>query len=367
MRIGGLITVFLCLFSLFASAKGRKAPAFRSDCLETMASFLDKDAIARLPEGENYKCLAYSGNPVTVIKSSKAVEHIGFSLFTPTQRRMLGAVAANFLERYMLDAELPREREKKVAVQMLEDGVDFVMGSRATLLKLCRDTLASLSLNLIDSKRYVFRWGKEGILAFPAEAELLLGRSQKENDARLPEELKEFTAVPLKAVPGDGDLKSEGDVLVKAGDILYTPVLNSDLYYYKLEGSGKVHPIDSKDYPEQTCANLFGGAVDAGKIILRIKMAVYGLKHKYFEAPLSSVIGYCVNNACSSYWGPVSSDADMIEGMWILKNDQAGYVHVFRVQMSPSVAAGKTGYVTARLTPFVPLHNVKYLFEEIHK
>ena len=336
-------------------------PLFRSDRLEKMASVLGTERLSRLGEGEHYAALQYGGLPVTVIIRDGVVEHIGYSLFLPGVREDAGALACNFLERYALEADLPLPREKTVRAQLEEDGVVFQSGNLSTLKEMCRNPEEPFFLGRHGSRFYAFGWDG-GQMLFPSDTELLLGRGQVENGRRLPQELADAPRPAAPALPDAFTTRGDG-ILVAEGERFYSDALRSSLYYR----SGSMEAVDNPALPGETLANYFAGAADAGDIVLQVKMAVYGMESRYFSVPLRAVAGYAQQQGCTPFWGAIAQDGELVEGIVALRNEEAGYVHILRLQAPYAVLGAHEGAIQVRFTPFVPMHSVLYLFEELKK
>ena len=122
--------VLLCivlLLTIYSKACARNE--FGTDLLARMAETMGITAqLAELPDGIHYRYTNYRGKPVTVIVGNQAVQHIGYSLFTPYQRSVAKVPACNFLERFSLEIELPLSRPKSVERHIAESGVSFEIG-----------------------------------------------------------------------------------------------------------------------------------------------------------------------------------------------------------------------------------------------
>lgn len=337
-------------------------PPFRSDRLETMAEALGKADITALPDG--VQRLSWAGAPVSVVKSGGTVEHIGYALFSEEQHKLIGLIPSRFLERYSLEADLPAQREKTVEVQLLEDGISFPHGGGLNrLLQLSREPEQPLRFSQAGGRLFLLEWGSFAMV-FPADAELLLGRSQAENDRRLPEELAGAPAPEKPPLPALEELSGRPDgILVEERGWYYLPGLNANRYFAALP-DGALRAIDTPAHPAETVANLLAGLVDAGTVTVQIKRSVYGMQQDYFSIPLHALAGYARQFGCTPYWGIIAMDEELVEGELILRNEAAGFNHVLRLQVPYTVLASKAGSIQARLTPFVPTHSLKYLFEE---
>lgn len=338
------------------------APPFRSDRLEKMADALGIAEVAALPGGENR--ILWGSAPVSVVKCNETVEHIGYVLFSEEQREIIGTTVCRFLERYSLEAALPLEREKTLEVQLLEDGISFPKGGGlGTLLQQSHEPGLPLRLSQLGGRRYLLEWGSFSMV-FPSDAELLLGRTRQEDDRRLPEELADAPAPEAPPLPTPEILSKRPDhILEQQLGWYYLSGLSANRYF-TARPDGSVEAVDMPAYPSETLANMLAGLVDTGNITVQIKRSVYGLQWDFQTIPFRALIGYSRQFGCTPYWGVIARDGERLEGELILRNEAAGFNHVLRLQVPYKVLDQKEGSIQARLTPFVPTHSLKYLFEE---
>ena len=233
-------------------------PPFRSDRLETMAEALGKASIVSLPDGVHR--LSWAGTPVSVVKNGGTVEHIGYALFSEDQCSLIGPTISYFLERYSLEADLPLQREKTLDVQLLEDGISFPRGGGlGSLVRLSREPGLSLRLSQLGGRKHLLEWG-DFAMVFPADAELLLGRSQAENDRRLPEELANAAAPVMPPLPTAEELTQRPDnLLEEERGWYYISKLNANRYFVA-SPDGTLRAVDTPAHPSETMANILAGA-----------------------------------------------------------------------------------------------------------
>lgn len=345
-----LVCILTLLFVLFLPEKvfGRNT-AYRSDRLEKIASIIGEAAF-------------WKGLPLSVIENNGTVEHIGYRFFTDEEMEAIGKEICHFLERYSLECDLPLEREKSIEMQILEDGIVFRRGSLGSLKTLCSDPHGEIELINLSEQRYLFRW-KDGEMLFPSDFELILGRSQAENGRRLPSEIVSSVFKDNAPLPGrDRMVQREDGILVLPGKSYYISSLCSDTYF-----NGNDLPVNDILYERETLSNIFSGLVRNPGISLETRMSVYGLKQELFSCPLDCIVAYAKENNCEPYVGIIARNKEEIELLVIYRNIAAAYNHVLRVQIPHKVIHDGKGTAHARLTPFVPTHSVKYLFEEIRQ
>ena len=72
--------------------------SFRTDLLQRMAAAMNiADKVQQLGDGEYDHFTTYRQRSVVVIVCRNEVTHIGYALFTPTQRRYLNSPACDLL------------------------------------------------------------------------------------------------------------------------------------------------------------------------------------------------------------------------------------------------------------------------------
>lgn len=320
--------------------------SFASDRLGEIASFIGRDS-------------TWKGLPVTVVENNGTVEHIGYRFFNDDEIEAVGKDVCRFLERYALELDLPLKREKSVEIQLLEDGVVFRSGSPATLKSLCGTDHGDISLNHFSERRYLFRWSG-GEMIFPSDVELISGKGMLENERRLPSEISSATFnSPVQFPEADMLDGREDGVLVLSGGSYYLSSLRADTYYDK-----DIHPLNDFNHKSETIANIFAGIVRDTDISLSVKMDIYGSGIETFRCSSASMAAYAIGNGCKAYAGHIADNGNSVDMLVIYRNIALSYNHVLRVRFPFEVLKNKKGTAEVRLTPFVPTHSVRYLFDE---
>ena len=341
-----------------------------SSLLEKMAQALDiADTIEAMEDGFHYRSLKWSGYPLNVYKCGGEVRHIGFSMFSAEEMQAYPRPVAEFIERYPLELMLELDKERSMAVRMFEDGVDFQKGSlNAMLDSFCPDiTAVSSSLENIMGRRYCFRWeggsAGAGMLVFPIDWQLISGRTMIENEDALPSEIMAAGALPLPELPKLDSGHVKDSIIVLDGGFCYLEELSSARYYEAGSGEG-VSLMSNPDSLKEYTANLFtGGGID-NSFTLNVKLRMYGLKSSYFKVGLDKWLSFCFESGCVPYWGMDSSDGGIITGELVMHNEACGYDHVMRIWAPLDALRSGEGELQCRLIPYIPLHSLRYLFEE---
>ena len=334
---------------------------YRSDRLERMGEILGEGILASLPDGEHTDALRYMDIPVTCVKEKGIIEHIGYSFFSSEERRLTNPVVCGFLERYALEADMPFQKDKDIDMQLLEDSIVFIQGSLSSLKGLCPGGNGIFEIHSISESRYIFKW-QNGQVIFPSDAELLTGRGMKENGRRLPLEIQSATFSGPASVPENPEIRDDGIAVCRNG-YYYFPSLSADTFF-TVE---RMEPVNDVLFEEETLHNLASGLIRDSDIRLEVSMSTYGLARTNFRSSINSIAAYAFSTNCKAYCGIIATDDSQTEALVIYRNEVASYNHILRMLIPHSVIAKGKGTGQARLTPFVPTHSIKYLFEEIKR
>lgn len=347
---------------------------YRTDLLCMMA---DKTGLSQrldsLSDGEYVEFTQFKGQPLTAIVESKCVTHIGYSLFNSNQRKGLGEYVCNFLERYLLELDIPTNEKVSKAQRMKEDGFAIEKGvmDLSQLRKLCSDSTTIISLNTINNRKYTLGWRWDSswhlVISFPIEYDLLYGTDMDERETQIIMDLgKDYDC-------SDSLTITDQDQLVKAwqdnyytlkGDSYLLDELNANLYLAKDEND-ELKPIYSSTYPIESLANLLTTNLIENDFTIEIRLRKYGFKTDTISIPLQRWIAYCKRTGCKPYFGIIDYDKDGITTCeLIMHNEQMGYNHIMNVTFPMEIFEEKRGRISARLNSYVTSSRIKNLFGE---
>ena len=120
----------------------------------------------------------------------------------------------------------------------------------------------------------------------------------------------------------------------------------------------------SEDMPIESMANLVTDTDIDVSISLDILQVKYGYRTEQFTVPLRQWIAFCLTEGCQPYFGVISQDSSEVVCELIMHNELFGYVHVMKLTFAPSVISQRRGVVKARLNSYVPINNLKSLYDE---
>ena len=282
-------------------------------------------------------------------------------LFSPEMKAVAPksqVVVMDFLERYF--SELPKSGAEAA---MAEDKVYFRKGKLTDLSQIC-DTMP-FSINLHD-KYYEVNWLREAdsfvTIVFPAQYELLSG--QKKDEAM--DKFKEAILVAPQRKKVDiapSDLQQINDSLYTSkGDTLLLASLTDALYYNKVREN--FIPIFDKDHLDFSSANLFHGLINKSDYRMYVEQSVYGMKTVDYTISLNQWLNYCAEWDLKVYFAVEEVREDGVLGLIIAKSEELGYHHLLSVVIPDKFINDCNAVLKVRLTPYIPVHNVKDLYKK---
>lgn len=328
-----------------------------------------------LSNGIYYKITAYRGKPITVIVEDNEIKHIGFSVFSPEQRKTFNPLCCNFIERYALLLKMPIERNRTSHEMMEQDRVVFRTGNFETIESLMGDTALQIEYKSQKNINF-FTWKKNDLivceLGFPSSYKLLLGMEMDELDARLKKDILK-TKIPI---PDSTRLFSKEELVasitrdyyIKRGTYYYFAELNSDRFFQRIgSNENRYSLMFSSKYPKQSLANVMTTSDLPNGFMLRIKQEVYGNKDSVYTAPLTKFVGFCLKNGCTPYFCVISESDGIMDCELIMRNEMLEYNHVMRMKIEVEEVKKRKGVIDARLDAYVPTQYLKNLFNELQQ
>ena len=291
-------------------------------------------------------------------------------LFSPETRQVMRKpqqVVMDFLERYF--DGLSKTKGTSVERKMTDDKVYFRKGCIADLYKVC-DTIPFV----IDQhdRYYEVKWMKAGIsyidLVFPAQYDLLLGVNQEEAQNQLREIIKAAPndakdnnkqtanhSSPLLLVPHEKLYKVQSDTFQLAS-------LSDATYYYN-----KVNPVFDNKHLEYASANLFAGLIADADYRMYVEQSVYGLKTINYSISLRQWLNYCAEWGLKIYFAIEEQRKDGLLALVIARSKELGFNHMLSVVIPDKFVTDKSAVLKVRMTPYIPTHNLKNLYQQESK
>ena len=285
--------------------------------------------------------------------------------FSSEQRQAAGklqTIVMDFLERYAaqhqgLDAITLKTR-------LADDKVFFRRGSIADLSQV-NDTMP-FSINLND-RYYEVGWMKDQrpfvTIAFPAQYDLLLGMKQDEAQQRFREFLTDSLQRKGKPELPHSYALTKDSVLKYQSERFELEDMTNAVYYH-LDDS---LPVYDKAHLEYAAANLLLGHIADTHHRLYIEQSVYGMKSINYFITLEEWLNYCATWNLKLFFGIEEHRQDGIIAMVIAQSRELGFNHLMSVVIPDKFTADRNCIRKARLTPYIPIHNVKELFSKESK
>lgn len=120
----------------------------------------------------------------------------------------------------------------------------------------------------------------------------------------------------------------------------------------------------SENLPVESMANLVTGNNIDDSIDINILLVKYGYRTEQFIVPLRQWVAFCFAEGCQPYFGAISQDRDEVVCELIMHNELFGYAHVMKLTFNPEIISLNKGVMSARLNSYVPIDNLKSLFDE---
>ena len=285
---------------------------------------------------------------------------VSAQLFSPMAREAVGKqqqVVMDFLERYFVD--LPKLKDTTVERKMADDKVYFRKGSVKDL-RLVNDTLP-FSMTLHD-RYYEVKWMQSEepfvTIVFPAQYDLLLGMDQEQAQLQLKEMI---LAAPQRENVSrrDGTKQPLPNKLFKLQTDTFLLASMSDATYYY----NNVVPVFDATHLDYSAANLFAGLLPAD-YRMYIEQSVYGLKTINYSLSLSQWLNYCEQWGLKVYFGIEEQREDGLLAIVIAHSKELGFNHQLSVTIPDKFVTDSNAVLKARLTSFIPTHNLKNLYKK---
>ena len=288
----------------------------------------------------------------------------GLKLFSPEVKEAAPrtqVVVMDFLERYF--SELPSTKQTTIQTKMADDKVFFRNGKPSDLHLIC-DTMP-FSINLLD-RYYEVNWMKADepfvTIVFPAQYDLLLG-IQKDEALKLFKDA--ILAAPQRTdsivVPSDLECLSDSLFQTK-GNTLELASLSDALYYNKVRE--EYHPVFNNGHLDYSAANLFHGLILDADYRMYVEQSVYGMSTINYTISLSQWLNYCAEWGLKVFFAVEEEREDGILALVIAQSKELGYHHLLSVVIPDKFVTDKNAVLKVRMTPYIPVHNVKDLYQK---
>ncbi len=266
----------------------------------------------------------------------------------------------NFMERYF--SSLLKKNQTDMLTQMADDKVFFRKGKPADLRKVSVDMPVTISL--VD-KYYVVNWTNEEesfvTIVFPAQFDLIFGLRQDEAQEQLKDVINNVQHRAKITTPPN-HVKKEGGIYVSRDSHFELESLN-DAKYYHLTGN-EYTPIFSSAFKEYSAANLFQGLIPSDGYRIYVEQTVYGMKKSTYTITLSQWLDYCAWLGLKVYFAVEEEHEDGLLAIVLVHSEDFNFNHLLSVVIPDSFTTNRQAVFKARLTSYIPTHNLKDLYQK---
>ena len=303
-------------------------------------------------------CLCFS-----VLQTSAQRLH----LFNAEMRQAAGrqALIMDFVERYFSDY-FQKGREQR-EIQMADDKVFFRKGNPEALRHLADTIPFSITFH---NTHYEVNWLQADepliTLVFPAQYDLILGLSQKDIQEHTREYL--LAAAPRDSIlPQPSDMQPLGDsLLISKHAFMELQSLTDATYYYNKVHAEGYKPVFDASHLEQSAANLFAGLIRNKDYRLYVEQAAY-LHTITYTLSFQQWLNYCAEQALRVFFAVEEVREDGILALVIAHDDELNYNHLLSVVIPDKFVSQEGCTLKAKMTPFIPTHNIKNLYQQYTK
>ncbi len=289
----------------------------------------------------------------------------GLKLFSPEMKEAAPktqVVVMDFLERYF-GKELPSHRQTTREHKMADDKVYFRKGKPSDLYQVA-DTMP-FSINLLD-RYYEVQWMKAEepfvTIVFPAQYDLLLGAQKDDATNNFKDAILAAPQRTIEFKKTDNLQQLNGALYKTKSDTLELASLSDALYYNKVRDD--YNPVFDNSHLDYSAANLFHGLISNADYRMYVEQSVYGMTTINYSIKLSQWLNYCAEWGLKVFFAVEEEREDGILALVIAQSKELGYHHLLSVVIPDKFVTDQDAVLKVRLTPYIPVHNVKDLYQK---
>ena len=298
---------------------------------------------------------------ILLLIGTQSLSAQGLKLFSPEVRDAASyhqLVVMDFLERYFGN-ELPALKQTTLEHKMADDKIFFRKGKLQDMYHLT-DTMP-FSFSLLD-RYYEVKWEPVVTIVFPAQYDLLLGIEKDEAQNRLKETI---LAAPdcryEKEIPANLSLLDDG-IWQSKSECFELESLNDAIYYNKVRDD--YQPVFDSSHLEYSAANLFHGLIANADYRMYVEQSVYGMKTINYSLSLHQWLNYCAQLGMKVFFAVEEQREDGLLAIVIAQSRELGFNHLLSVVIPDKFVTDKNAVLKVRLSPYIPTHNVKDLYQK---
>ena len=351
MKLYGYRLFMACMLGLFSIYMAAQT-TFSTVRLKQMAEKLNLAQLDTLKPSVLTDSYTFKGNKLHVATNKQgAICHIGYAMVNPALRNAEQLPLLNFVERYLLELDLPSDFSR--GVRLNRDKVEYKAAANVVPSSIGYND--GFAYQVIELKSYRVTWERDGkpllTLAFPMDAQLLLGCNAIELERNLVKNLSLTPNVKTKL----SEISEEA--LKGRSDSYLDPLITNKIYANKK--GGKYELVYNNSNIHQSVCKFALTGYSPSVIPLNLTVDLYGYNKKELQLTYPQLIRFLKEEGCSIYFGIKTRSETMVEGTLFAVQKNLGYCHVVKLDIPTSIFnAQPIGKVSARIYAYIPQHNV---------
>ncbi len=286
------------------------------------------------------------------------------NLFSEQARQSAGnmGIVMDFMERYFSEIEVHDAQSQKI--RMYDDKVFFTEGD-ITDLKLVNDTMP-LTITCRE-KHYFVKWTVNDqpfiTVVFPAQFELVMGMNHDEAKKHFKNMVLDADTSCIRHHVNTDNLVTYNDSIGRSQSEYFEIESLNDASYYVRANDNWI-PLFDNQYQEFSAANLMHGLIDTVDYPLHVEQSMYGGETTSYDIRLSQWINYCIGQGHKVFFAVEEVREDGILAIVIAQNRELNYNHLMSIVFPNGFIDKHQTVLKAKITPFIPTHNVKNLYQQ---
>ena len=328
--------------------------------LEAIAQCLTLPQIDTLGNGMSTYNYHFKNKPLHIRRNQYGeIEHIGLLLFSNEWRELRPSPVYDFLERALLERNLPN-LDDQLRFHLLSEKVTFVKGHAQTVFKFKGDE--AFSEECMELKVYSVSWstpdGRELLkIDFNMDIELLSGCNSTELEAFFIKQLERYQDDGCSTIVL-GNIRTDRNEYVEKRETFLIKEMKADLYFSRDQQGWQLTMSDSS--PAKALSNLMlTGRLFASPTLL-LTIDKYGYTSEQMQVAYAKFVNVCIEDGCTPYFAIKGRNGrEDYTGTLLLVNRTKGYVHMLIASVPALVLKRKgEGTIQGRLYLYIPMHNV---------
>ena len=277
----------------------------------------------------------------------------------------INPIICNFLNRYINGLVEMDETDVSCMQKMRDDKFMILEGDLYNIRYITDST--DFSIVRYGYKAYEVTWQNDDKVllkvAFPIQYELLLGLSQKEIELQM-QNLISNTGDYHYERPAEMYLDSIAPLIYRTTPAQSYQVESlNDCQYFTKDENGNLSYVDDSSHIEYTIANLFQNGLSRDYDI-DVCQNIYGFQKLNYKITLYQWLNYCLQSSLTTYVAIEEMTTDSIKVLVVAESKDLCYNHIFSVQLPSDFQKKQNPCFYAKLSAFIPTHNVADLYEQ---